>query len=129
MAFKKISDENVVWISNHIGILCEGQYIFRSLLWVDFEELTNFPNFDYPKQVVGHTHQDNVNIIGNSESEIIGIDMYTIVPKNKNPYYEQLGSSEILLYENDKIESLSLNWKSADIIKKIDYQFNRILHE
>lgn len=55
--------------------------------------------------------------IGNTESEIVGIDTFTTVLKNKNSYYEQLGLGEILLHENDKIETLSLNWKSEDIVK------------
>lgn len=120
--------ENVVWLSNHVGISRGGQYISGSPLWADFEELTRFPNLDYPKQIVGHTPQKNIKIIGNSKSEIVGIDTFTVTPLNQKPYYEQFGLGEILLYENDKLESLSLNWKNEDIVKIIDSKFDRILH-
>ena len=70
----------------------------------------------------------NIKIIGNSKSEIVGIDTFTVIPLNQKPYYEQFGLGEILLYENDKLESSSLNWKNEDIVKIIDSKFDRILH-
>ncbi|MGX6970871.1 metallophosphoesterase family protein [Vagococcus bubulae] len=123
----KKSIEKVAWLSNHVGIYRGGKYISGSPLWADFEELTRFPNLDYPKQIVGHTPQKNVNIVKNSKIEIVGIDTFTVTPLNQKPYYEQLGSGEILLYENNKLERLSLSWRNEDIIKMIDSKFDRIL--
>lgn len=125
---KKISAsiiENIAWLNTHIGWKRGGQYISGSPLWADFEELTRYPNLNYPKQIVGHTPQNKVKIECNLETKIIGIDTFTIIPLEQSPYYQQLGTGEILLYEHGKIRTLSLNWKNEDIIKKIDSKFDR----
>ena len=63
--------------------------------------------------------------MGNSKSEIVGIDTFTVTPLNQKPYYKQLGSGEVLLYAEDRITALTLNWKTEDIIKKISMKFDR----
>lgn len=117
------SIKNVAWISKHIGISRGGTYISGSPLWADFEELTKYPNRDYRKQIVGHTPQKQINLIQNPNSEIVGIDTFTIIPISEKPYYEQIGSGEILLYDNDKLEVVLLDWKNETIMEKINSKF------
>ncbi|KAF1296613.1 hypothetical protein BAU15_14830 [Enterococcus sp. JM4C] len=118
--------EKVDWLDKHVGASRGGEYLSGSPLWADFEqELCMFPNPNYPKQIVGHTPQRQIHIMEKSNFSIAGIDTFQVTPIKTAPYYELFGNGEILLYENDTLCPVDLDWENESVIKKIDSNFYR----
>lgn len=118
--------DNLDNLEDHVGKARGGEYFLGSPLWADFDhELSCLPNLKYQKQIVGHTPQTKITTVHKGEFELVGIDTFTVTPLKQKPYYKQLGSGEVLLYAEDRITALTLNWKTEDIIKKISIKFDR----
>lgn len=82
------------------------------------------PNPKYQKQIVGHTPQTKITTVHKGEFELVGIDTFTIIPIKRKPFFKEIGSGEILLYDNG-ITPLQLSWQNDEVFEKLNETFNR----
>lgn len=115
-------------LEDHVGKARGGEYFLGSPLWADFDhELSSFPNPKYQKQIVGHTPQTKIKTVHKEEFELVGIDTFTIIPIKERPFFKETGSGEILLYDNDTLRPIQLDWKSDEVFNKLNEIFEKNL--
>lgn len=96
--------ENLIKMEEQVGF-GRGGYGLGSPIWADFEkELLRFST-DYPKQIVGHTPRKQIVI-----KDITDIDTFTVLPSSKAPFLKNYGSGELLLFEDNNLRSIQLDW-------------------
>lgn len=92
-----------------------------SPIWADFQhELLPFFNESYPDQIVSHTPQSQIKV-----SPLTGIDTFTVKPQLTAPYAHLLGSGEILLFENNHLTPIPLNWNQSTTSQQIVAYFQQ----
>ena len=103
-----------------------GKYFLGSPLWADFDhELSFLPNPKYQKQIVGHTPQTKITTVHKGESELVGIDTFTIIPIKRKPFFKEIGSGEILLYDNGTLIPIQVDWQSDGVFNKLNEIFEK----
>ncbi|MBZ4284020.1 phosphoesterase, partial [Streptococcus pneumoniae] len=68
--FTEEYEEELEILANAVGYMRGGGDMAGSPLWAHFRELELIPNHNYPKQIVGHTPKESIDISKN----VIGID-------------------------------------------------------
>ena len=95
-----------------------------SPIWADFQhELLSFYNQDYPHQIVSHTPQPHIQV-----GPLTDIDTFEVKPQLTAPFARLLGSGEILLFEDNHLTPVPLNWSQALTSQKIVAYFQRTQH-
>lgn len=118
--------DNLESLEDHIGKARGGEYALGSPLWADFEqELIEAPNSKYPRQIVGHTPQTRITTVHHAKFELVDIDTFTIIPIECKPFFKNNGNGEVLLYENDIITPIPLDWPSIAVFEKLNETFDR----
>lgn len=127
--FETISENTVdklEFLEDHVGSSRGGEYSTGSPLWADFEqELSYYPNREYPKQIVGHTPHKQIITIQKTNFKLIGIDTFTTVPIKKRPFFKETGNGEVLLYEFGKITTSALDWNNDRVFEMLNNTFDR----
>jgi len=97
--------KGLIWLNNHVGLSRSGVYITGSPIWADLNhDLKKFPHQDYPKQIVGHTPLQNIQV----NQPIIGIDSFSLDRR-----HQPFGSGDMLLYDNGSLSVVeNPNWYS-----------------
>ena len=54
----------------------------------------------------------------------MGIDTFTIIPIKRKPFFKEIGSGEILLYDNG-LTLLQLSWQKDEVFEKLSKTFDR----
>ena len=104
----------LIWLHNHVGLSRGGRYITGSPIWADLErDLYDYRHKDRPKQIVGHTPVEAINIRG----QIVGVDTFSLTQS-----YQPIGNGDMLLYDNGKLEIVKhYFWKTSS--RKINEYF------
>lgn len=85
----------------NVGRARGGNQKYGSPIWADFDELTSYANKHYPRQIVAHTPQYNIDLT----NPLIGIDTFSPIGDG----------SLLLLDDNNHIEIVETEWKSEKI--------------
>ncbi|MBE6168771.1 metallophosphoesterase family protein [Enterococcus casseliflavus] len=118
--------DNLDDLEDHVGKARGGKYFLGSPLWADFDhELSCLPNPKYQKQIVGHTPQTKITTVHKGESELVGIDTFTIIPIKRKPFFKEIGSGEILLYDNGTLIPIQVDWQSDGVFNKLNEIFEK----
>lgn len=78
------------------------------------EELELLPNQDFPKQIVGHTPKESIDISKN----VIGIDTFSLYIDKDNKY-QFIGNGDLLVYDQGHFEVISTDWATDKILKQL----------
>lgn len=106
-------------LENRIGK--RGGFIqIPSPLWADFSELTEYPNPDIPKQIVGHTPQNNIVFTNgsNGEYQFVDIDTFNLATSGDYPYYHFRGNGDLLLYDSG-LSVLETKWQTKGTLERL----------
>ena len=114
-------------LENRVSKSRGGWSLVPSPLWADFHELLDSPNPDYPKQIVGHTPQEKINIENGLQTpyQLINIDTFNLAPQKGYPYYEYRGDGDLLLYDKGELSVIKTNWRNKTNLEQIYAQRSR----
>lgn len=127
LTFSNLDLRNIKDLENKIGKR-GGLAQVPSPLWADFSELTEYPNPDIPKQIVGHTPQESIVFMNepSGHSEFVDIDTFNLATKGIYPYYSFRGNGDLLLYDSDNgLSILKTNWQEKETLEKLYMQRGR----
>lgn len=123
---KTVTAENkdqLTVLAKTVGPLRGGSSTNGSPVWADRQELDEDINPNYPKQIVGHTPQEKIELNQN----VIAIDTFSIYPTLKQKRYEFLGNGDLLLYDNGDFSVLKTNWDWKYTFADLRMYFNNKL--
>lgn len=112
--YTKEHEEELDILAYTIGPMRGGKALRGSPLWAHFRELELLPNQDYPKQIVGHTPKESIDISKN----VIGIDTFSLYIDKDNKY-QFIGNGDLLVYDQGHFEVISTDWATDKILKQL----------
>ncbi|VNI29181.1 metallophosphoesterase [Streptococcus pneumoniae] len=112
--YTKEHEEELDILAYTIGPMRGGKALGGSPLWAHFRELELLPNQDFPKQIVGHTPKESIDISKN----VIGIDTFSLYIDKDNKY-QFIGNGDLLVYDQGHFEVISTDWATDKILKQL----------
>lgn len=112
--FTEEHEEELEILANAVGYMRGGGDMAGSPLWAHFRELELIPNNNYPKQIVGHTPKESIDISKN----VIGIDTFSLYIDKDNKY-QFIGNGDLLVYDQGHFEVISTDWATDKILKQL----------
>lgn len=112
--YTKEYEEELDILAYTIGPMRGGKALGGSPLWAHFKELELLPNQDFPKQIVGHTPKESIDISKN----VIGIDTFSLYIDKDNKY-QFIGNGDLLVYDQGHFEVISTDWATDKILKQL----------
>lgn len=112
--YTKEHEEELDILAYTIGPMRGGEALGGSPLWAHFRELELLPNQDFPKQIVGHTPKESIDISKN----IIGIDTFSLYIDKDNKY-QFIGNGDLLVYDQGRLEIISTDWATDQTLKQL----------
>ncbi|CNZ14609.1 Ser/Thr protein phosphatase family protein [Streptococcus pneumoniae] len=112
--YTKEHEEELDILAYTIGPMRGGEALGGSPLWAHFRELELLPNQDFPKQIVGHTPKESIDISKN----VIGIDTFSLYIDKDNKY-QFIGNGDLLVYDQGHFEVISTDWATDKILKQL----------
>ena len=96
-----------------VGPMRGGKDFGGSPIWADYREMELIYNKAYPKQIVGHTPQQSIDL---SKNNIIGVDTFAV-----DEEFNFYGNGDLLLYDDlDKTFTVvPTEWKNVRILDKL----------
>ena len=55
----------------------------------------------------------------------MGIDTFTIIPIKRKPFFKEIGSGEILLYDNGTLIPIQVDWQSDGVFNNLNEIFEK----
>lgn len=108
-------EEELEIFANAVGPMRGGRDLAGSPLWADIREPFN-PK--YPKQIVGHTPQEQIDISKN----LIGVDTFSVF-LNDNLNYQFIGNGDLLFYQDGNLEVIKTNWDTPKTLEQLPKPF------
>ncbi|CKI39857.1 serine/threonine metallophosphatase [Streptococcus pneumoniae] len=112
--FTEEYEEELEILANAVGYMRGGGDMAGSPLWAHFRELELIPNHNYPKQIVGHTPKESIDISKN----VIGIDTFSLYIDKDNKY-QFIGNGDLLVYDQGHLEIFSTDWATDQTLKQL----------
>lgn len=112
--FTEEYEEELEILANAVGDMRGGGDMAGSPLWAHFRELELIPNHNYPKQIVGHTPKESIDISKN----VIGIDTFSLYIDKDNKY-QFIGNGDLLVYVQGHLEIFSTDWATDQTLKQL----------